>query len=244
MRRKRLIRIFKALFVSLILIIFVQQLFWGPWLRARTYIIEGNTASFPSHLLVDKKYHLLTLDKKEVAGDLRAFSPWIKEVEIMRQYPQTLKLRIKEYEPIAYGLKEEKRILLSPEGTVLPDRNEIVLPLVPVDCEISVSDGTLTNQGLLRGIELLPTLILETDTLPSRVVCLPDERYQITLPKTIVEYDKDIESAETSASLQLLFRQFRIEGTWPKRIDLRFDKPLLVMEEIPVSTESGTLVEQ
>ena len=94
---------------------------------------------------------------------------------------------------------------------------------------------------LVTGIRIIDQLD-ELDFLQVQSLdCGKNELPSIYIDGTEVVYPADKEISDLVTSLQLLFKQFRIEGKYPKRVDLSFDKPVLKFQDTPdeVSSVSG-----
>lgn len=231
--------------VSLIIILSVVLVLRTGLLNTKTILIEGDHSLFEKPFTAKIDSPLILLDTNELVEEVKSISPWIKNVHAIKKYPWTLVIKVTERTPVATFTKDEVQYLISEDGMVLPIRggNNLV-PAVKLDCVVDQSPGQLIDKSqIFTGLAVIKSLTQNQDVMIESLLCVNDDRYQITTSKTIIEYGRQNDSETIVSSLQVLFRQFRIEGTWPKRVDLRFDKPLLVMEEYVPSTESAMPVE-
>jgi len=97
------------------------------------------------------------------------------------------------------------------------------------------------NLGFKNGngkiVEPLPELsfsekielgLKELDLLPIGPPVLSGETIWATVSGGMVIYFKiNSDYTKELASLQLILKNIRIEGTWPKRIDLRYSRPII-----------------
>ena len=109
--------------------IFAEQL------RVKEIMISGNKrldrADVISALKVYKGESLLNLHFEDLRGRLKQ-NPWIKKVDLRKQYPDTLEIKIEEAEPRALLSVKEQLYLVDGEGRVLESIKGETPPFLPV----------------------------------------------------------------------------------------------------------------
>lgn len=231
--------------VSLIIILSAVFVLRTGSLNTKTILIEGDQSLFDKPFSAKIDSPLILLDTSEIVEEVASISPWIKNVQAVKKYPWTLVIKVTERTPVVTFIKDDVQLLIAEDGMVLPNRpGQDFLSRVKLDCDVSQIPGQLIDKSqVITGLATIKSLKENHEIEIESLRCVDDDRYQIATSKTIIEYGAQNDSDKIVSSLQVLFRQFRIEGTWPKRVDLRFDKPLLVMEEYVPSTESALPVE-
>jgi len=218
--------------VSLILF-FSESLF-----QIKTVTIAGNPETVNTSVLSRQK-NLLLLSQNKLKQELIAASPWIEDVEVKKQFPSTLQLVIHERIAIAEYQDEANRFFLDKTGRLMPVLSVKNFNTVQVFCSIAEkSTGqTVTNQLVLHGLLLIDAFKKTVGNEIFKLTCQEDVKtIQLSLPDTTVLVSADSEPEKTVSSLQLLLKQFRIEGNRPETIDMRFEKPVLIPNgiEVPV----------
>lgn len=180
--------------------------------RIDTMFVVGDAASIAlnERLLVK---NLLFFPTEAFRASLLSNNPLLKDVRITKKFPDGLLIELVTRKPIA---------VVSRDGS-----------LVPVD-----EDGSLVENG---EIENLPRVFLEEPALGQALQfiaeCAPLAVSEITIHDstslraaigtTDIYFPQSGDIREKVTTLQTLFDQFRIKGTLPATIDLRFDKPVV-----------------
>ena len=67
----------------------------------------------------------------------------------------------------------------------------------------------------------------KSDPPPAWLICESPAYFAIDFGNFKAIYSSDQDAQSLAASLLFLFKQFRIEGKYPSKIDLRFEKPVI-----------------
>ncbi len=176
--------------------------------------------------------NIFTLDSKKIAEDIKAENFLIKEVEIEKKLLNKVVVRLEIYQPFAYlSPDEEKWFILSESGYLMEEKQEakenlpkIIIKNLAADLKVGEK---LDQKEILSALEIIG--LTKDNSIQLQKIMLDREKV-ITLA-----LNEDILasfSAQKNIGLQvdsLLFilRQSKIEGSLPRFIDLRFDKPVV-----------------
>ena len=230
---------FSIAIILLVAGISLTLFFSESFFQIKTVRIAGNSETVNTNALTRQK-NLFLLSPAQLKKELIAASPWIEDIEIKKQFPSTLLLVLHERIPIAEYQDEVNRFFLDKTGRLLPVLPSKNFNSVQVFCSIVEKNvgQTVTNKLLLHGLALVDALRSRIESQIIKLTCQEDiKTIQLSLPDTTVLVSADSEPEKTVSSLQLLLKQFRIEGNRPETIDLRFEKPVVIPEgvEIPVA---------
>lgn len=223
-----LLRRYGKTILILVLVLAVSTgvaLWLGRFFDVQNIEVVGPTVS----LSVDQKKldkNILFFPSEKVRAQILLDNPMLKDVQIHKKLPHTLVIVAYPRSPIAR--------LATGDHEVLIDENGFAVGLA------SVSDGTLPL--LSFSLEGIPIGRKNTDPRVSSSLAFIkgigdikvtsiQELDSASLTARIAETDIYFTQGEDVASkvntLQTIIAGFRIKGTLPKVIDLRFDKPIV-----------------
>jgi len=183
--------------------------------------------------LSNKRIFFIFEDEEE--RRLKEINPMIKEIKITKRYPQTLDLEVKNYSLIAFikgsegflGLSEDGRIIFNfknrPKDSSLPVINYYQLvnqTTYKVGDWIDFKD-IKTTLILIEQLKSFNLMIDSIDIASEDMIVfnLKDDK------KIIFTSKKDWQTQ--FFSIFLILKHLKIEGRQFKKIDVRFDKPIL-----------------
>lgn len=162
--------------------------------------------------------------------------PEILKLEVKKQLPDTLKIKVIKREPVVYLTADQEKFFLSDVNGVifqgpLKDTNSYRLPLIifptgSVDFRMGLS---LENYQSFKEALKLQQLLKEFFINFDRLKIENEEDLSLSLPDGIVvTFSAKKELKPQVASLQLILKQSKMEGNKIiKKIDLRFEKPVI-----------------
>ncbi len=212
----------------------------GPLFKIHhVYVQASDIVKLDTKFLNDEQ-NLLFLDEAKIVRELKRQSPLIKNVKLTKKYPDNLEVELTFREPVATIEKVDKVFLLDSEGMILPaELNLNHKPLPRVTCAVRVPSvgQILTQPDVLHGLQLISQFsVIEIEL--AELKCDKNQSELVTNVTRII-FLPETNVHQLTDSLQFLFKQFRIEGTYPKVVDLRFSKPVLIREEWQNATGSG-----
>lgn len=180
----------------------------------------------------------VVLDERTLPKNLLFFPSMAVRVAIMRNNPllATLEFHKKFPHTLVVVARPRKGIarLVAPSITVIVDSDGVVLsiddpyntyPVIEIDAVApgigsAVGDGRVVAAlGFLHGVERFVQI--------ARITMNDSASLRARMGKTDIIIPQNGDMHIVSATLQTLLSGFRIRGTMPSRIDLRFDKPVV-----------------
>ncbi len=178
-------------------------------------------------LTVDQKKlpkTLLFFPSEKIRADLLAANPVLGDITFEKKYPHTLVIKPVLRSAYAVLITPSRQVLLDEQGVVLTDvAGSPALPVIRVDAQNIRIGQKITDPRIVAALAFL------TGTRGVLPVGLVEEQsgslHAVSATLDIFFTQDAIE--QTLATLQTLIAGFRIKGTLPKVIDLRFDKPVI-----------------
>lgn len=220
MRRKRIIffRIVLFLIISTCLYIGVTKLFA---LTAIVVVAENIELRVDQNKLPKT---LLFFPSEKIRAALLTENPVLGDITFEKKYPHTLVIK-----PV---LRRAYAVLVTPSRQVLVDEHAVVLgdtqgsaelPVVRIDVALIRTGQKIQDPRVGAAIAFLVGMrgVLPIGLIEEQSSSL----HAVSSTLDIFFTQEHIEG--TLATLQTLIAGFRIKGTLPKVIDLRFDKPIV-----------------
>lgn len=169
---------------------------------------------------------LIFLDTIKLASQLAKAYPVLESIRIMKQYPHTIIITTSLRRPIAYITGLLGIFAVDREGVVLERGSDAVAsPRIEIPVPDLFVGSKLNDPLLIACVQFLSgvrgIITIETVSKADSISFLA----KTSTTDIFVPQDKNIETTVTT--LQTLFDGFRIKGTLPTVIDLRFDKPVV-----------------
>jgi len=174
------------------------------------------------------------LSEEELQKNLVALNPIITKVQVTKQYPNKLVLNLHTVKPTVATKVADEYVLLAVNGRILQK-----LKTKPANLPELIYYQQLFKEqikiGDLLGFKDIQIAIRFVDVLGSfgyRVKRVDiNSFYMIRLEledsrEILVTTEKDIQKQEYQ--IKAILRQFKVDGTNFKRIDVRYDKPVMV----------------
>ncbi len=170
--------------------------------------------------------NLLFFPVQKVRMTLLAQNALLADVRFIKKYPHTLLVEPVLRQPVAILTTQTQMVPLDKTGIVLPETQQQTLPVLIFDIG-TVHEGQKVNDPRilqsLRFVDLMPDpwiVISVTTQDGSSLVARIDE--------SDILFTQDAQIPTLTSTLQTLLAGFRIKGSLPKSIDLRFDKPVVL----------------
>lgn len=180
----------------------------------------------------------VSIDEKRISTNLLFFAsdvlreevladnPWLSDVRFEKKFPSTLRIVVQKRNPVAILESGDRIVLLGDNGVVLSNADEkSTLPRLSLSVKPYRVGEKLNDQSVQQALALIQALSKE---LIITSVTYMEGGYLRAKSETldiIIVQDRSI--VETLATLQMLLSGFRIKGTLPAVVDLRFDKPIV-----------------
>lgn len=246
--KRRLTAILSILIPFSLVCIGLVSVFWlikGATFQVKTVYIVGQVDIFPHTRVFEKERNLLTMSTRRMSQAIMAEYPYVNEVLINKIFPDSLRVTISERVPVlAFEVSEGETLLIDKQGKVLPPNPRYpIIALPKLHCLLDqVQVGDIVSPKIVIGAQVIAYL-KETLTSDSEyLLCESEDKFLIGIDNMEVIFSPQQQFSDIASSLQFLLKQFRIEGNYPKKVDLRFDKPVLVPEDVPSASVSATLL--
>lgn len=222
-------RKFGSLFVSLLITIL---LVWG--------LYRLTSWAFTIHSIeVVGENAIVQIDEKRISRNLLFFpsvalreqvltdNPWLADVRFEKRFPGSLRIVPTLRKPTAILESGDRVVLIDREGVVLSDGDSGAnLPRVVVAANPFRVGDTIGDARVNLALFLIDSLRGE---LEFTKITQEGSGYLRAKSHTLdIIVTQDRSASDTLATLQTLLAGFRIKGTLPTVVDLRFDKPIVI----------------
>jgi cell division septal protein FtsQ len=179
-------------------------------------------------LTIFEKKSLFFIDTNKSEKLLLDLNPKIREIKIKKVYPHSLAVNIVLRQPVAKIQKGETEIGVDKDGIILFETKVKGMKLP----YIQMTDGSLKVSGLtdwriVKAAKIIYLLSQESIELDQILLNNEQNLIDIYLEDTEIVAPYIIDPAVFSASLQVIVHRFRIEGKNIRKIDFRFEKPIV-----------------
>ena len=170
--------------------------------------------------------NLLFFPAEKVKEEILRDNPILGSLELKKKFPHTLIVVAKRRDPIARITLESIVGLIDREGYIVGiDDGTNSLPLITLE-PLRVSVGEQVSDESVRAALALiaalpPHYVMRKITRFDRLSIMGETE----VLNIVVAQNSD--APRISHTLQTILERFRIRGTMPTRIDLRFDKPII-----------------
>lgn len=151
--------------------------------------------------------------------------PALRGVKFTKIYPHTLNIYLQFRTPVAAVVSKQGTMSVDDQGIFFLSQSATNLPIL----ELPVQEMVAGKPAVGRGIETSIAFIskLSHDDAIERISLSNDGTLQATLHGVTVLLLSDADGKKEADTLQTLLRGFRMKGSVPQVIDLRFSKPII-----------------
>jgi len=225
--------------ISTLLIIFFATL--SVFLFLRTDIFQVKALEFEFEQLADEALvrqriseevlarSIFFLDSGKVEEEIRGNFPTVRAVEIEKNLPDRLVIRISVRQPLAIiEDKNQARFLVDQEGLLFRQAAEEALPVIKLFEDFEGTVGTeleISEQGIsgyLKTLDLVSQKGLET-----KAIYLRSQTIELQLVKTTVWLSAEKEIEGQLEMLTEILQRLKLNGKTPKTVDLRFSRTVV-----------------
>jgi len=160
-----------------------------------------------------------------VIAQIKDENPLVETIEIRKHFPSTLELVVYKRQPIA-RLKTNTAIVGIDADAIVTDMlGPDTIPVIQIDVPLVRMGVAMKDDGVKQAVSIIAGSgsflhVRKIQTYETVSLRVETQESNIFLPQK-----GDIRP--TLDTLQTLIAGFRIKGTMPKTIDLRFDKPVV-----------------
>jgi len=184
------------------------------------------------HIDVDKSKiaaNILFINTQKIRSDLLASNNQLEDAKVTKKYPDAITLTVILRKPVARLTTDMRTIIIDARGVVLgftrpQDEN---LPLLTFGVPDQIDGTTITNPLIQSGIAIIQSF--DPVGVIGSIAPVNSSSVRVNYQKTSIFFPLKTDYSASVATLQILLNRFRMKGTMPTSIDLRFDKPVIKM---------------
>ncbi|MEX0887907.1 MAG: FtsQ-type POTRA domain-containing protein, partial [Patescibacteria group bacterium] len=227
--------------LSTLLIIFFATLSVFFFLRTDIFQVKALEFEFPAEggsdeALVRQRVSeevlarsIFFLDPKKVEEEIKGNFPTVRAVEIEKNLPDRLVIKIAVRQPLAIiEDKNQARFLIDQEGLLFRTAGEESLPVINLSDDFEGAVGTrlaIDEQGIAGYLETLD--LMSQKGLETKAIYLRADTIEIRLAKTTVWLNAGREIEGQVGLMTEILRRLKLKGQTPKIIDLRFSRTVV-----------------
>jgi len=183
----------------------------------------------PIEIQVDKARlgkNLFFLQTKQLEQELLATYPLLGTVTFSKTFPSTLVLHVKLRQPYVYVISQSHQYVVDRDGIVLSESDKgPLLPRLNFDIGIRSIGSKITDSRVVSALQFLTAL---PEGIVIEFVSEKDiASIQASMGHTNIFLPQKGDLKVKAGTLQTIVMGFRIKGTLPTVIDLRFEKPIV-----------------
>jgi cell division septal protein FtsQ len=170
--------------------------------------------------------NLIFLNTSVIEKQLANKYPQIDIIHLQKRYPHTLLITIRFKKAVAQILGGNQRFFVDANGIVLgiPKPGDR-LPVINIPISDISQGEEITDINILKCLKFIKNLPMEIQV---KEITMPDtQTIRADIDKTSIIIDQSTPIGPAVTTLQRLITGFRMKGTMPVYIDLRFDKPII-----------------
>jgi cell division septal protein FtsQ len=169
--------------------------------------------------------NLLFFPSEATEKQLKSENPLIKAVEIRKKFPSTLEFVIYKRTPVATLLSAGIPVGIDEECVVTEMSTDSNIPVISITVPLVRIGGTIKDPMVVQAMSLLvkTARIFRWSTIQS----YETQSIRAKTGQTDILITQTSDLSQIVDTLQTLMEGFRIKGTIPKSIDLRFGKPIV-----------------
>jgi hypothetical protein len=170
---------------------------------------------------------LLLFPAAKLRAQLLTDNPILADLQFQKKYPHTLIIVPTLRTAIVRLQITGRQVLLDESGIVLmdADSSSVSLPCIFVPLPVVQIGRKIDDRRVTAGIDFITGM---RQIVPIQMINIEDGSSLRAKSDTLtIVFPQDGDMGATLATLQTLLAGFRIKGTLPTFIDLRFDKPLV-----------------
>jgi hypothetical protein len=206
------------------LIVFGLFLFAFSFFRIKHVEVE------PSHVsvVIDSSqvpFHLLLFPGEKLRTALLSEYPGLQDVQFIKKYPDTLKIHLLMREPVAYIMSGERMLAVDEDGILFEYSQTYTLPILELSVDEMIPGKKARGNGVNTSLSFVNAL--RNHEAIERIVLRTTSTLEARIKDATVLLSVNSDGSAQADTLQALLKGFRMKGSVPQVIDLRFSKPII-----------------
>lgn len=224
-----------AFLLAMLLVGICLKIIFGSDFRVNTIYIEGDPEKNTDFSAFDKLNNIFLVSTEKISRAFLEKNPLTKSITITKKYPHSLYIKINYRQAKYYAYLYSEKILFDESGTVisfLSNPDQIKMTEINCNLEGKITDMKIGDGNLIKILNISESIKRIRDLSINYILCQDKDKYLIRINGIQFIFKPDIDPNIITGSLQVLFKQFKIEGKIPKVVDLRFSKPVLTYDDV------------
>ena len=160
-----------------------------------------------------------------VIAEIKEENPLIRTIEIRKHFPSTLELVVYKRQPIARLQTNTALVGIDEEGVVTDMLGNDTLPVILIDVPLVRMGAMMKDEAVKQSITIL--VHVSSYLHIQKIQKFESMSLLVKTQESNIFFTQKGDIRPILDTLQTLIMGFRIKGTMPKTIDLRFDKPVV-----------------
>lgn len=234
----------KILPIVIFIVIFIG-IFIGLYIADNTFRIKHINLQ-PSHkrnadlrgIQTLKGQYTLFVDEKEIAESIKIRNAYVRNVEVTKTYPDTLNIKVSYYVPLAILTVPDGFFLLGDEAVILEKSREAFsnkLPQIKYYQNVPFSNYQAGQELNFKDIKDSLFYLQKLSALKKTINSIDIKGFHVLGLYTEDEvfiFTSEKEREQQVYQLEVTMREFMISGKQIKSLDVRFDKPVVVLNSL------------
>lgn len=198
------------------------------YFRVEQVEIVADEAIITNLRSLEAVHNTLFVNTDRLSQKIQNDNPLAKQITIQRNFPNQLIIHAQKRIPVITIKDHDSYLFLDEEGFILfqKESNDDLPILIVPSIDVS-SHGSIVDARIRNGIQLVLNSIHAGFPVSKSEVTYENNEIVMETNESHIIALLNQNPAFLFSSLQLLARQFRIEGKRPSFIDFRFEKPIV-----------------
>lgn len=173
--------------------------------------------------------NIFLINTREVRENLKKENSCLDSVSLNKKLPSKLAIDVKAKVPVAKI--DGTDLLASADGLVIKQQAQVPIPTIYLPGNIKAAQGArFTQNNILSALDITAAL-LKSDFTPSSVrIVGPEDIAVYSTNETVALFTTRMSTSGQVDSLQSILTKAKIDAAKIAKIDLRFDKPIIVFK--------------
>ncbi len=151
--------------------------------------------------------------------------PRVKDAQFTKDFPHTLNIILTLREPVAFVSEGDTILAIDSEGILFSAKEASVLPKLELPIDAMTPGKKAEGRGVKTSLAFLKKL--SHDEQVEHITLSNDSTLEVMGKDLHVLLLAEADGTEQADTLQALLKGFRMKGSVPHTIDLRFSKPII-----------------
>jgi cell division septal protein FtsQ len=185
-----------------------------------------------------KGEYIMFLDETEIAESIKIRNAYVRNVEVTKQYPDTLSLKMSYYSPLAILAVPDGFFLLGDEAVILEKSRKAFsnkVPQITYYQNVPFSNYQAGQELNFKDIKDSLFYLQKLSAMKQTINSIDIKGFHMLGLYTSDEvylFSSEKERDQQVYQLEVTMREFMVSGKKIKSLDVRFDKPVVVLNSL------------